>query len=517
MNPLTDVMSVSLANMIGVYLHCFVGYLMLFPYRAIVSKSGIQELRGQPPVPPNKHIHWNQAIYELTKYRESIKEMRPALSEKELKIFLGEQGTTLPPALKFSKLSSKLQDGKKDQQERSISPHSSSGGSNYEPFSPQVVPVKVNIDFESEPRADPTYAPVSSPDSEPELKIDVDYEPGVSEAKKKKDSRKYALSPQPHRTDKSSKSSSVKKPSHPTNLGFAIKKQGTPAQGSGVHFSKKVATNNSSSNSSPQKMVLTPTGFKPSKMVPGSVLSSLANVLAEKAEKKQAEMTNGFQTIPKKTKPIQPALQKHPVVTFNDEVQSEESYTSAFSSVYPPEKTAIAVVDPDNKRIRKRKQAFVSPEQQPSKRKTTHTNSPVKVPSASSKGHHSALVKSTTEDIQSAGLTYDDISAICNWGPSEGASPSVVVEPETSSESEPEDVSQASEEGGLLESTIGHVRRAFTTRVKSIRGKSSTDMGYRYYSDKVSTYNCTVRVLYSCTLFDCLLFSSSWWLFRVCC
>ena len=82
-------------------------------------------------------------------------------------------------------------------------------------------------------------------------------------------------------------------------------------------------------------------------------------------------------------------------------------------------------------------------------------------------------------------MTFDDISAI--WGGSEGASPSVVVEPETSSESEPEDMAQVDEGGSVLESTIGHVRRAFTTRLKSIRGKSSTDMGYRYYSDKVSS------------------------------
>ena len=451
-------------------------YFMSSLYRAIISKTGIQELRGQPPVPPNKHIHWNQAMYELTKYRESIKEMRPGLSEKELKHFLGEQGTTLPPAIKFPKLSSKLQDGRKDQQERSLSPHSSSGGSNYEPFSPQVVPVKVNIDFDSEPKGDPTYAPVSSPDSEPELKIDYDYEPGVSEAKKekKKDARKYALSPQPHRTDKP-KSSSIKKSSHPTSLGLSMKKQATSVQGSGVHFSSKKITMNSGS---PQKMVLTPTGFKPNKMVPGSVLSSLASQLAEKAEKKQAEMTNGF---PKKTKLIQPAPQKFPVVSFSEDIPSEESLTSAFSSLYPREKTAMVVVDPDNKRIRKRKQAFISPEQQPSKRKAAHTSSPMK---ASGKSHHTPLTKNITQDIQTAGLTFDDISAIWGGVVSEGASPSVVVEPETSSESEPEDMS---EEGSLLESTIGHVRRAFTTRLKSIRGKSSADMGYRYYSDKVSS------------------------------
>jgi len=432
-------------------------------YRAIVSKTGIQELRGQPPVPPNKHIHWNQAMHELTKYRESIKEMRPGLSEKELKHFLGEQGTTLPPAIKFPKLSSKPQDGRKDQQERSISPHSSSGGSNYEPFSPQVVPVKVNIDFE-ETKTDPTYAPVSSPDSEPELKIDIDYEPETKKEKK----RKNAPSPQPHRMDKP-KPSCIKKTFQPTSL--AMKKHTAP---SGVQFSKKIPTN----SSSPQKMVLTPTGFKPNKMVPGSMLSSLASQLAEKAEKKQAEMTNGFQA---KTKPIQPAP---PVVSVNEDIQSEESLISAFSSLYPPEKTAMVLVDPENKRIRKRKQAFVSPEQQPTKRKAAHTNSPVKVPTASGKSH-TPLTKNITPDVRSDGLTFDDISAIWGGGVvSEGASPSV-VEPDTSSESEPEDM-QVDEGGSVLESTIGHVRRAFTTRLKSIRGKSSTDMGYRYYSDKVS-------------------------------
>ena len=464
-------MFVSLANMIGVYLQYLIIYFMPSLYRAIVSKTGIQELKGQPPVPPNKHIYWNQTEHELTKYQESIKQMRPGLSEKELKHFLGEQGTTLPPAIKFPK----LQDGRKDQQERSISPHSSSGGSNYEPFSPQVVPVKVNIDFDS--------APVSSPDSEPELKIDIDYEPEIRK-EKKKDARKYALSPQPHRTDKP-KSSSVKKTSHPpTSLSLAMKKQATSAQGSGVQFSSKKIT---TSSSSPQKMVLTPTGFKQNNMVPGRFLSTLASQLAEKAEKKQAEMTNGYQGFPKKGRPIQTAP-PHPVAGVNEDIQSEESLSSAFSRVYPREKTAMVVVDPDNKRIRKRKQAFVSPEQQPTKRKAAHTNSPGKALTTSGKSHHPPSTKNVSQDMQSAVLTFDDISAI--WGGSvvsEGASPSVVVEPETSSESEPEDMAQTDEGGSVLESTIGHVRRAFTTRLKSIRGKSSTDMGYRYYSDKVSS------------------------------
>jgi len=54
-------------------------------YRAIVSKIGIQELKGQPPVPQNKHIYWNQAEHELTKYQESIKQMQQS------KHFLSEQ------------------------------------------------------------------------------------------------------------------------------------------------------------------------------------------------------------------------------------------------------------------------------------------------------------------------------------------------------------------------------------------------------------------------------------------
>ena len=166
--------------------------------------------------------------------------------------------------------------------------------------------------------------------------------------------------------------------------------------------------------------------------------------------------------------------------------------------MYPPEKTAIAVVDPDNKRVRKRKQLYTGTGNTdtlpiPSKRKPTQNNSPVKPPipntskaMASSVSH----VKSNSQEMQSAKLTFDDISAI--WGEtgsvvaSEGASPSVIIEPETSSDSELEDVSQPDKDGGLLETTIQHVYQAFATKVKSIRGKSTNDMGYRYYSEKVS-------------------------------
>ena len=452
-------------------------------YRAIVSCAGIQELKGQPPPPPNRHIHWNQAMHELTKYRESIKEMRPTLSEKDLEHFFGKQGQLAN--LKFQKISSKyLESGgpKRDQLERSVSPHPSSGSS-YEPFSPQVVEVKVNVDPDSESRSsDAVYQPMSSPDSEPELKIDIDYEP---EPKRKKDSKRpttaHSVSPQPRKTEKSKGNLSSKK-NYPTVLGLVGNKSKGAIHAPGVHFNKKAPTSDS-----PQKLVPTPTGFKPSKGAPGSVLTNLATHLAER---KRAEM-NGFQDSPKKAKQM-PAVVVTPSKTLiTEDEQGEEELKSAFSRVYPPEKTAIAVVDPENKRVRKRKQMYTGTPDLPSKRKpTTQANSPVRPQVTSSSSSSSKSTSSNMSHVKSivqgAGLmTFDDISAI--WGEtgsgmaSEGASPNVVIEPETSSDSEPEDETQ----GGLLETTIRHIRQAFTTRVKSLRGKSTDDMGYRYYSEKV--------------------------------
>jgi len=415
--------------------------------------------------------------------------MRATLSEKDLEHFFGKQGQLAN--LKFPKVSNKYLDGnsgRKDQLERSVSPHPSTGSS-YEPFSPQVVEVKVNVDPDSESRSsDPAYQGISSPDSEPELKIDFDYEP---EPKKKKDLKRpaHSVSPQPHKTEKSKGNFSSKK-NHPTGLGLTVKSKGTN-HGAGVHFTKKVT-----SSDSLQKLVPTPTGFKPNKAAPGAMLTSLASQLAEK---RRAEMTNGLQDSPKKVKQTSTLVQpSKPLIT--EDMQGEEvsaSLTSAFSRMYPPEKTAIAVVDPENKRVRKRKQLYTgTTEVHPSKRKPTHNNSPVKphTSNTSSKGtsnYSTSHVRSIAQ-IQNAGLTFDDISAI--WGEtgggvaSEGASPSVVVEPETSSDSEPEDGIQQGKDGGLLETTIKHVYQAFTTKVKSIRGKSSNDMGYRYYSEKVSHY-----------------------------
>lgn len=457
--------------------------LINFIYRAIVSRAGIQELRGQPPPPPNRHIHWNQAMHELTKYRDSIKDMRATLSEKDLEHFFGKQGQLAN--LKFPKVTTKHLDAgvpKRDQLERSVSPHTSTGSS-YEPFSPQVVEVKVNVEPDSESKSsDPMYPPMSSPDSEPELKIDYDYEP---EPKRKKEIKRpaHSVSPQPHKTEKSKGNFSGKK-NYPTGLGLISKSKGT-IHGTGGHVTKKAP-----SSDSPQKLIPTPTGFKPSKGAPGSMLTNLATHLAER---RRAEM-NGFQDSPKKTKQTAAVLVTPSKTLITEDAQGEEdSLASAFSRVYPPEKTAIAVVDPENKRVRKRKQVYTGIPELPSKRKPVQSNSPVRphVTSSSSKANTVSQVRG----IQGAGLTFDDISAIWNETgggmASEGASPSVVMEPETSSDSEPEDDAQENN-GGLLETTIRHVYQAFTTRVKSIRGKSSNDMGYRYYSEKVS---CTTRRL----------------------
>ena len=420
-------------------------------------------------------------MHELTKYRESIKEMRATLSEKDLEHFFGKQGQFAN--LKFQKVSSKYLDNsgpKRDQLERSVSPHPSSGSS-YEPFSPQVVEVKVNVDPDSESRSsDPMYPPMSSPDSEPELKIDIDYEP---EPKRKKDSKRptaHSVSPQPRKTEKSKGNFSSKKNYHPTGLGLVGNKNKGAIHAAGVHFTKKAP-----SSDSPQKLIPTPTGFKPTKGAPGSMLTNLA---AHLAEKKRAEM-NGFQDSPKKAKQM-PAVVVTPSKTLiTEDTQGEEELKSAFSRVYPPEKTAIAVVDPDNKRVRKRKQVYTGTPDPPSKRKpiTTQANSPVRpqVTSSTSSKSIPSNVSHVKSLVQGAGVTFDDISAI--WGgtgsgvASEGASPNI-DELETSSDSEPEDDTQ----GGLLETTIRHIRQAFTTRVKSLRGKSTNDMGYRYYSEKVS-------------------------------
>ena len=436
-------------------------------------------------------------MHELTKYRDSIKEMRSTLSEKDLEHFFGKQGQLAN--LKFQKVSSKYLDSggpggiKRDQLERSVSPHPSTG-SNYEPFSPQVVEVKVNVDPDSELKSsDPMYPPMSSPDSEPELKIDFDYEP---EPKRKKESKRppHSVSPQPHKTEKS-KGNFPSKKNPPTGLGLAGNKSKGAIHGTGVYFAKKTTSSDSA-----QKMLPTPTGFKPTKGAPGATLTSLVSHLAEK---KRAEM-NGFQDSPKKAKQtsavILPPSSGSPL---SEDAQGEEvsaSLKSAFSSAYPPEKTAIAVVDPENKRVRKRKQVYTGGTPDiplPSKRKPTQNNSPVRpqVASSSSKnaGSHMSYVRSTPQ-VKSAGLTFDDISAI--WGEagggvaSEGASPNVMIEPETSSDSELED--DTIKDAGLLETTIQHVYQAFTTKVKSIRGKSSNDMGYRYYSEKVSPTACCI-------------------------
>ena len=102
---------------------------------------------------------------------------------------------------------------------------------------------------------------------------------------------------------------------------------------------------------------MTPTSFRQSRGRPGDMLSAITHSLAER---KAAEMRG------------QHNITSTPVSRPGG--FAERNVDTPFSSAYPPDKVAIAVVDPDQKR-RKRKLVGVSPVKK-SKRRMNKNNEP---------------------------------------------------------------------------------------------------------------------------------------------
>ena len=253
--------------------------------------------------------------------------------------------------------------------------------SNYVPFSPQLVEVNINYSEGEEGSIHGNSATLmqqsdnlsnpSSPGSEPELQIDLG---GVGGGRKNRDKyspAKARIAPPANR----SLLGGLKRTANPPSS-LDVTPGGQRAGKSGT--SSPQMTNNSSSG------LTTPKGSSFKRK--GEAISALANSLYER--KRIAEMGRqvGVPTPLQASTPAEGAVGggAGPETMETDPAQEDSEETTAttlnqqFSSIYlDRNKTTIAVVDPDQKRIRKRKNPAADTPPRPKKASRTQNASKV--------------------------------------------------------------------------------------------------------------------------------------------
>ena len=188
---------------------------------------------------------------------------------------------------------------------------------------------------------------------------------------------------------------------------------------------------------------LTPTAFRSYRRPPGETLSALATSLAERRAAELREQSD--------------------VYSFGQE---------EFSTMYPPDKTAIAVVDPNEKRTPRRVTNKL-------KRRGADT-------SPGKKSRRLAADASKTNELAANDSSYMDTSPSTN-----GLIPGLPTGLMSSS-SDPAAAAYSQDDDGQLElgeglmaDTVRCVERSFQTRLDSMASSGSDDLGYKYFSDKV--------------------------------
>ena len=377
--------------------------------RSLVPKSCIQPLSGPPPTPTTKTQHWQVAMYELQKYRQNINAMLEQMGGG--KPYHLVEFDKIPKLAKEAKLL-------KPKDEKQVSNNSDNNGttsefdfpdngdsmaesissnqisvSNHIPCPPQLVVVSNHDDERNTSgiyQGNDSISEPSSPGSEPELQIDLG-PPSSGERRGGGGDKSIRVAPSASRSLLGNIKRTVPTPMA-LNFTPEVTRTTTPTGG----FSVPTLSAGSSSS-----YLHTPTRFKRTKPGrPGEALSDIATSLVRRvaqlhgqpvlipsspdqgvtpsptsasrgpitssASPLQSSAHNTSPIVPSSLstsavpedhraspQPPPPAPPLMPVVTEGEQAQT--SLSSQFSSIYPKEKTAIAVVDPDQKRVRKRK------------------------------------------------------------------------------------------------------------------------------------------------------------------
>ena len=400
---------------------------------------------------------------ELTKYRQNINQMvQQMASGKSAEKFISEKIEEAPKQHKIPSISSlppipkkvpvkppgrtqtssplppppppvstAAYNGYKEEPEARKTDLSSFTVSNHIPCSPQIVMVNPSFS-ESEdstihgnsasfPHSNDTsgdHSNPSSPDSDVGLRIDLE----GSDIEQKRGDKCLA----PNAYHKNIKKKKIK--NHPSDGYYD-------------------ATLGSTTSSSMDVRMITPTAYRQPSNRPGEVLSLITDNLAEKRalELKGRGLPTGSTTIPGRVQ--------------ENDVMMED----AFSSVYARDKLAIAVVDPDAKRVRdpkRKKRNEWSPVKRSKRLKNIENATP---PPSNQYDTHSLLITGS-DSFETNGFVPGTSSQVYN---------------EMIEEVPPLQLGE-----GLLADTIRNVDTSYGSRLDGLIGRKD-DMGYQYFSEKV--------------------------------
>lgn len=313
--------------------------MITLPYliRSLVPKCDIQPLNGLPPKPNTKTKHWNQAMFELKKYGENIdkqggREKLAGVKDKTLKQLIMREKTA---AGQNSTLKSNKEQSGSDQY--SISNHNTS-----QP--PPVVEVTPSSDRggggDGSAMSD---ADVSSPGTPPSLQIDLE---GPAPA----------ISSIPQR-EKS-----------PSSKGRAMPSGGRSLIGAINRNSQVPGSLDFNSESGPQVVGSPTVGGSKVKRKPmmkaGAALSALVSSLTQRKRVAEMGVQSGLLTPVHQGAavagggagggvPMQEDVAEQAPGKAKSGEEAQDKTDSPFSSIYENQhKTAIALVDPNQKRKR---------------------------------------------------------------------------------------------------------------------------------------------------------------------
>ncbi|XP_019851063.1 PREDICTED: protein kinase C-binding protein 1-like isoform X2 [Amphimedon queenslandica] len=444
--------------------------------RSLVPRNCIQALNGPPPTPTTKTAHWTIAMDELSKYRNNINLMlkyidtgktpdefiaekmaepskpappapprepavkipRPPKKEKSDRLATpSQQNMSVSPTPSSSHNGYPNDRAESESRESSVAPPPTYHVSNHVPCSPQIVVVNPPLSSDESGTIHGNSASFAQ-SSEPSGHCSEPSSPGSDaggltiDLGEREEGKGKRVAP--------SANKSMLKGSKKVN------KMGPEVFSFNSKYSAQVINPPSSYHRSSGGVASSGSN---SQSRPGDALSLITHNLAEKRalELRDSSAHEG----------------------------GEEDMETAFSSIYPPGKRAIAVVDPNAKRQPKRKKGAggdVSP--QKSSRKLRNKKN--EIPSYSYEGTPSLITGYDTNGyascIQRGGVMETDEVT----GNSGGGGSGYVNYGE-----------------GLLANTMRTIDQSYNARLDGMVG-SSSDMGYQYFSEKLMSSIKTVVI-----------------------
>lgn len=290
-----------------------------------MPKCDIQVLNGLPPKPSTKTKHWNQAMFELKRYGENIESMREKLGgvkDKSLKLLMLKNkggGHSSPQRNSLKSLSQQKSDSSQDD---------GLSQANHSPYPPPVVEVTPSDSADGVGSLSDTE--VSSPGTPPSLQIDLKGSGhGSGGSRDRTPSKGRAM------------------PSGQSQIG-GISRNSQVLDFGSDSGAQSVVVRSPSTNSGSK--------MKRKGMIAGAALNALVSTLQRKRVAEQVCSLTPVHQGAALGMPVaggqKEAESGKPKVT---EEAPQEKTSSPFSSMYVQScKTAVTIVDPDQKRPKRK-------------------------------------------------------------------------------------------------------------------------------------------------------------------